>query len=276
MIVSYTILRIVQFWPINSGGELLEAINPLGIITNLLFLNGLIPNNIINNQIVYGGWFVGTIMIFYFLFPFLHRIFFNRDNKISKHKYLIPFVVELLLDIILLFLGKFDSHFLCSNNNFIYFSFVNQLSSFSIGILLYDIYINNKKIKCSQIKMIVAFIISIILFYGNFTISFLILPFVFSLFFVYLFISSYKMIENKKNIEKNFLYKFGNINWEIYLTHPIIAYFVFKFVNRMLSKFVLLDLFRYIILLPIYIICIYYVGNLFKILIKKINNCIKN
>ena len=43
--------------------------DPKNIIINILFLNGLLPEE--NNNVVPGGWSIGTEMIFYLIFPLI-------------------------------------------------------------------------------------------------------------------------------------------------------------------------------------------------------------
>ena len=51
-------------------------LNPKHILINALLLHGLVPAA--NNSVIRGGWFVGTIFLFYLLFPLLFRLYRSR------------------------------------------------------------------------------------------------------------------------------------------------------------------------------------------------------
>ena len=108
--------------------------NPIDYIINLFFLNGLIPGSA-NNNVVLGGWFVGTLVIFYILFPLMHKLYFC----LPKYRYvLFPSVISLLSFTAMYIIGELDERLYCSNNSFAYFSFVNQLPVFALGFTLFD------------------------------------------------------------------------------------------------------------------------------------------
>ena len=271
MIFVYALIRVgLSFL---SKGNILSAINPIGIITNVFFLNGFIPNDIINNQMVFGGWFVGTIVILYLLFPILYKIFIINNTKWKKVKcILFPLIIMFVSSFFLISICEiFHMRFL--NNKFLYFSFINQIACFSIGFSLYELYINKtiNKVKIPFIKFLIFLIISIITFYGNFKYSFIFVPFIFSISFSYLYITYTRC--NRKSINKiiKTIEKFGNYNWTIYLCHSVIVYYPLKIIIKIVEQFVPSAI-LFFTFLPITYILIYYCGNLFQLIITCIEN----
>lgn len=53
----------------------------LGIIINVFCLNGLIPQY--NNNIVPGGWYIGTLVILYLMFPITYFILKKENAKLQ-------------------------------------------------------------------------------------------------------------------------------------------------------------------------------------------------
>ena len=137
------------------GNKIVTAMNISGMLANMFFVHGLIPVNLINNGIVRGGWFIGAIVIFYVLFPVLYKFYFLKMKFWRKYRVLIfPMVILVISILIISVLEKVDPFFRCDNNTFTYFSFINQLPAFSLGIVLFDLYEknNNRNGKNSKIK----------------------------------------------------------------------------------------------------------------------------
>lgn len=276
MIFFYLIMRILIYVIVgNNDDSLISVINPLGVIINILFLNGIVPNDIINNKIVLGGWFVGTIVVLYALFPLLFKIFNIKNRTWNKIKNIIfPIIIEIITSLFIIFFCKiFNLEVL--NNKFIYFSFVNQLSCFSLGFTLYNLYEKSKikKLKLPLTKGILFLILSILMFYAEFEYSFIFLPFIFGISFIYLYVyitcNSTAKIKNSR-IAK-FIERFGNYNWTIYLCHSAIIYYFINIVVMLMKRF-LSDNIIFIILLPITYVIIYYCGKIFNIIIVLIEN----
>ena len=50
------------------------SLKPFDIGANMALLNGICPQSA-NNQVVRGGWFVGTLVIMYALFPLIYSLY---------------------------------------------------------------------------------------------------------------------------------------------------------------------------------------------------------
>jgi len=269
-IFAHLIMRIIE------GGFNAKSINIFGILINALFLNGLIPNAEINNLIVRGGWFVGTIVILYALFPLLFKLY-NKINK-SVRIILFPVITFMVGYLIISILEKVDPFYVCSNNSFMYFSFINQLAPFVLGIVLYDIFENfgTEKIKASLLFSVLFLIITVWLFYKRYSFSFKICGFTMALSVMFLFIFCYKhkaiynIINNNKNIVLKVVSAFGKISFQIYLLHTFIVYNLIETLLPHIKAINNSSELWYIVLLPfIYVLC-FLVGFIFNKLLNLI------
>ena len=52
------------------------------VAINTLLLQGLVPSLQAKNFVVYGGWFVGVMVLFYMIFPLLHAVYFYSNTGI--------------------------------------------------------------------------------------------------------------------------------------------------------------------------------------------------
>jgi len=210
--------------------------NPLDILINILFLNGLFPQA--NNNVVPGGWSIGTEMLFYIIFPVVFSIY--RRFQYSKQIYLLIPVFALVFSLllqwsILHFLRKHAIIF--SNNRFIFFSIVNQLPVFLLGISMYfafkDGLLKNIKTGISLIMCILLSILSgFLMFRGHslFTLVYATTPFISALSFVFFFI----LIENK-SLRSYILGTIGVLSYSGYLIHFLFAYFLTGFLAKEIS-----------------------------------------
>ena len=111
MVLSVTIFNHNYF---------LTSTNFIDYIINVFLLNGLTPG-LANNHVVLGGWYIGTSVIFYALFPFLYKIYFSISQSIRF--WCFPAVVFILSYIAISCLGLLLG-IKCTNNSFMYFSFI--------------------------------------------------------------------------------------------------------------------------------------------------------
>lgn len=237
------------------------------IIINFFLLNGLVPGEA-NNHVVRGGWYVGTSIILYLLMPLLFRIYQHKAEKWQKMRiWLFPLMITVCSATAIIVAASIDSRFYCANNNFVYFSFVNQLASFSIGFSLFDWKRNNRAVNkyILAILCVCLGLLSALMFYSNIEHIFVFVPSVFSSFFACLFALTSEKIE--KNSHKTILMqKWGNHSYSIYLVHSLIVYEGSKVVTHLwnvvfpnISQGIV-----FIIWLPIAYAIIYCVGRLFS------------
>ena len=166
--------------------------NPFDIILNMFFLNGLVPSA--NNSVVPGGWSIGTEMLFYLIFPLLFYIY----SKLQRFKYfnftmpILALALSLSIQFAFYLLTKNPDYF--NNNGFIFFSIVNQLPVFCVGMSMYYAFKNDSLKNISTTTSILMFTIltilsSYLMVLGNelFTFIFAITPFISALSFLFLF-----------------------------------------------------------------------------------------
>lgn len=200
---------------------------PLKIIINFLLLHGFIPYG--NNDVVYGGWFVGALIIFYLIFPCLYKFYgFIRKHTNNIIIILLLFVIQTTVAVAFSVLN-ID----CPPLSFAYFSVLNQLSSFLVGFVVHDLYSNGKinKIKYPSIWFIVSLAVALTAYVGgyfsNWKSTFIFAPLFFSVSYIFLY-SSVNNFLNKKDRRKspaiNLMSKIGNRSYGIYLTHLFIIY----------------------------------------------------
>jgi peptidoglycan/LPS O-acetylase OafA/YrhL len=104
------------------------------VLANVLFMHGFVPPA--NNNIVPGGWSIGTEMAFYLTFPQLFGILTLLASRSLRYAIAAPAAA---LGVNLAFqwsLIVFTRHYV-HNDNFTYFNLVNQLPVFMLGMLAY-------------------------------------------------------------------------------------------------------------------------------------------
>ncbi len=248
--------------------NIVEEINVPGVVINALFLNGFVPVNGINNTIVRGGWYIGTTVILYAFFPLLHKIYFSNKNVFWKRyrPLIFPTVILAITTILVIGLEKIHPVFVCTNNSFVYFSFINQLTPFSIGLVLFDISNSDKTSKYAPFFSICFATLSIILFYGRWHYSFVFSPSLVAASFLLLcwpMLScpkSFNCFNNDKNIVIKAIREIGKISFPIYLTHTFIVYDFSAVCLKFLLPIYNNNFLWYIILLPIEFCLVVLVG----------------
>jgi peptidoglycan/LPS O-acetylase OafA/YrhL len=97
-------------------------------LANALFVHGFIPDA--NNNVVPGGWSIGTEMAFYLLFPLLwHRLG-------SRRRAWAFFLAALAASLGVAFWATWPDGRV-ENNSFLYFNLVTQMPVFALGIVAY-------------------------------------------------------------------------------------------------------------------------------------------
>jgi peptidoglycan/LPS O-acetylase OafA/YrhL len=131
--VLFQLINHPNLWSVNYS--------PVNISANFLFLNGIYPPA--NNNVVPGGWSIGTEMLFYVIFPFMFRAFKILQAK-NKYAFVVLPIISLLFSVIVQFIlykTIIKSKYF-GNNSFFYYSILNQLPVFCVGISMYLAYTN--------------------------------------------------------------------------------------------------------------------------------------
>lgn len=85
----------------------LTCTNKIKVIENVFFLHGLDPSIDGNNMVVRGGWFIGTLVILYVLFPILFHLYINIK---IRYRNLFPYGIAILCVLSLVFLYVVDDN----------------------------------------------------------------------------------------------------------------------------------------------------------------------
>ncbi len=115
-----------------AGPWVLEPYTPAHVAANLFFVHGFVPAA--NNNIVPGGWSIGTEMAFYALFPLLFagaaRLAAWRSGALAA-----GVIGVALLHTLLQAMWLQGTPLAVAGNNFAYFNLVTQLPVFGLGLL---------------------------------------------------------------------------------------------------------------------------------------------
>ena len=248
--------------------NILREINPVGILMNALFLHGFSPDDVINNHIVRGGWYIGTIVILYALFPFMYRLYF-RKGKIwaASRMYAFPLLVFAVTSILHLFLQSHEA----------LDKLLLQLGPFSLGFPLFELQTANSlsKFNFPLRKGIVFAILACALFFSNSVISWAYVFCIAIAFFCFI-VSVLKKdtlrtaIHDNSNPVVRFFSAMGNYSYPIYLIQSYIAFDFCYVFTAVMSKFYSNDLLWFIVLQPIVVALCFYVGKCFHIVVSQI------
>ena len=235
---------------------------PLSIIANFLLLQGLDYNYF--NNVVPGGWFIGTIVIFYLIFPILYKCHITLcqfRNPLSP--LFLTIIVSVISFIVQFIIMDISGSWIQSRpGSFLYYSIVNQLPCLTLGMAIHDLNFDKTNSKNLLLTSFTIFIITNLLYYGlrfqywvySFIPLFLAFTFLF-LFFGVKNIYKFKHIHDIKIID--YLENLGRLSFSAYFTNFIGA-FIFPWVLQLVLfhyDIVINPLILYLILLiPIFFI----------------------
>jgi peptidoglycan/LPS O-acetylase OafA/YrhL len=241
-LLGYFFLALFLTWNKSGIVSIPSKYNYINILTNVFFVHGFyMPAN---NNIVPGGWSIGTEMAFYVLFPFLFY-FGTKITDSSVKKGLVFLSSVFIFSQLLLCLISFLTGFYVESNNFLYYNLVNQLPVFCVGITYYLIE-NNLKFKTDWkfdfMIFIVLSLFSLLLWNSNWQNIFSIIPFISAISFVFLM----NVLKKKEVLNFNFLTKIGAVSYSMYIIHFALLNFsgsismrLSEFVNKNIMLFVL-------------------------------------
>lgn len=212
----------------------------LGTIgANILFIHGFIISA--NNNIVPGGWSIGTEMAFYGLFPMLFALFawaYKQWGILSLYG-LVGFSICLNILVQL----AIDHYFSITivNNGFIYFNLINQLPVFLLGMTVFFHHQYHIPFPCSMTTQIGLFslmtiIVSIAIQQPqNWILR--ITPVAAGISFMLLL-----NILKELNYSNSFLEQIGKVSYSMYIFHFMFAWYLVVGVAMLLGKDILPEL----------------------------------
>ena len=210
------------------------------IASNLFFFNGFFKPG--NNNIVPGGWSIGTEMAFYVVFPILY--FIASKSLIKSFRNIIFFIIAGLVFSQIFLITLSLKGILIENNNFLYYNLITQITVFILGIGYYSLNLlpNLKhRWKIDLFGFIFFTYISIFLWRLNINYLFSLIPLVSGLSFVFLM----EIFRKNELLNRNIIVKIGKISYSMYIIHFIFAQTLTgmiqsKFVNHLGSEISLL------------------------------------
>lgn len=256
---------------------------PAAIITNALFLHGLSPKYI--NNVFPGGWYIGTSILLYWLFPLFVSLFELLYKRLKPSICLLPLLFLLINYFLERQISSLSGQVLYpSNNSFLYFLFTNHLPCFLLGILLYFQERDGFSQKCpaplSAACFIIAFVISYQLYITpQIDFSFTVIPTIagFSFYWlVILFLHMEDSISAPRLFRPvtSFLASCGRHSYGMYLTHALVSWYGIRelryFLDERFPEYNDLALF-FILLLPT-LFLVYLLGCGFERLTAKRKN----
>ncbi len=190
----------------------------------MLFIHGFVPEAY--NNIVPGGWSIGTEMAFYAVFPGLFWLF-QREKQYQRLGFQLALIGVSFATVAWL-KDQLELWFLFSN-------LINMLPVFSVGIFYFNHqkFHNTKYLIPSKIVSLLAFLVAIALSYYSFLYDFQITlsPLLSGIAFLLL----QDVFKNFPALNGALLKRIGQLSYSIYVFHFVFAWYVSVFVNRMLE-----------------------------------------
>lgn len=223
-LIVYAVLNLL-FGLVWGGSPFRAEYSVFGVVLNLSFLHGFVP--FCNNNVVPGGWYVGTVMIAYALLPYVMPMI-KRGQYARWIAPVVSCVISLLIGTVV---GLLDSS-LVGNNSFYYYSVICQAPALLTGISLY--YAKDWLAKTNVFLGIIVFGAFSVITLGILAIGYSVLipliPFTSALSYVGLYVIVCKLTVKWKF---ELLQKIGRASYGNYLFHFIFAWFVPYAVKRM-------------------------------------------
>ena len=219
-------LGIILYFILNFYFKDVGNYTTKNIFSNVFFIHGIVPSA--NNTIVPGGWSIGAEILFYLIFPVLHKFFF------AGH-FILKFII--LTSICYFIIFFFFIHI--KNNSFWYFNIILQLPVFLSGILYYKF---QKRVTLS-LAILIFSTFTIASFYFWYKEYFLIVPLVSAISFCGLI----KILE-KTFLDLKVLQKIGIVSYSMYITHFVLVFYLLPITSN----------FGYMLLYFIFTVCVCY------------------
>jgi peptidoglycan/LPS O-acetylase OafA/YrhL len=213
--------------------------NLASISANIIFIHGFVRSA--NNNIVPGGWSIGTEMAFYGLFPILFALFtwaYQRWGILSLYGLV---GCSVCLNIIVQLAIEHFFSIAIVNNGFIYFNLINQLPVFLLGMTIFFHHQHRILLPCSISVQIGLFsvmtIIVTILIQQPQNWLLMIIPTSAGLSFMLLL-----NILKELDYSNSFLEKIGRVSYSMYIFHFMFAWYLVVGIAMLLGKEILPEL----------------------------------
>lgn len=235
---------------------------PLSILCNLLLLHGLLP--FCNNNVAAGGWFIGTIVLFYLAVPFIYRFMAQMTQRYVKY---IPWSVEaaacVCIVVLYLLTRRKRGYAVLSNNGFIYFSFINQIGCFLLGTSLY-FEKETRNIIIEKVLCILDAFLLLFVFFSGWKLAYVMVPFIMGLLTYHLI--KWMLFAEKRDGDfgKNKIIKvlkaYGKASYFIYLVHGLFVWSMPLMLYKLLAALGVhadSNLLYFILVIPMFVLSYY-------------------
>lgn len=277
MILAFTCIVGITTATVFGHNVLNTDTQSLHILYNALFVHGLTPG-MANNGVVRGGWYVGTLVILYILFPI---IFHQKDRIVSKfglQGLWVSFALDVVVTIIAIsmILGRSHQDNL-ANNSFLYFSFINQYPSFVAGIIAFfackyhSCHGNHTMREGFSVFLWLA---SVYLFFQPiWRYQFYVIPIAVSMATMLLLLNPSPSHPIESRI-CGILASIGDNSYSIYLVHTFVLYEGYRIVAHFFPEPIRTGGCLYFALLPLFAIAIYWLSEYFRRMVAIVKNLI--
>ncbi len=210
------------------------------ISANILFIHGFVLSA--NNNIVPGGWSIGTEMAFYLLFPLLFSLFDRAYKQYGIISLYILVGFFILLNIGVQLVVQQLLMIVIDDNSFIYYNLINQLPVFLLGIVIFFHHYHQVPIQLSlpiQTAIFVAVTIAGIVLLPNkqYWLVATFLPVITGISFVFLL-----NIFRELKYSNIFLTEIGQASYSMYIFHFMFAWYLVPGIGLTLKKGILPEL----------------------------------
>ncbi len=267
VLLIYIVIHLVNA-VISSSYDEIRMFIP-DILCNLFIVHGLVPDVI--NRFVIGGWYVGTIMLFYYLFPLLYKCW----NAIGKRS--VKIILILCLQLVNVAVVEM-SGVTCGVTSFTYHYLPNQLPCLMTGFLLFDMYTDGSlaELRCPFLWFVLLFAGGCAIGFSQGRFSFDTIPVIIGFSFVFLFAFLYSVKpELTKNAVRRSVVRFGEESFGIYLIHTLIVFYLTPLLYQAVSdtlggSFLIVLLFTAALYLASY-----WAGKLYNRLIERLKETVR-
>lgn len=229
-IIFYSLLTVILNYYNPARAALHQQYTINNILANIFFVHGIYPSA--NNNIVPGGWSIGTEMLFYLIVPFVFLLYRKTINKIW---YFIFPLIMLAFSLIFFYMGNYYFNFNVANNSFWYYNLINHLPVFIFAISYYFLFQNIEINKLFKYLLLFVFLILLIaniyFFVNHFSIT--LAPFLASIAFIVLII----IFKEFKRLNNKVLIKIGQLSYSMYIFHFIFAFQLSKILLNKIQHF---------------------------------------
>lgn len=238
------------------------------IVCNLLFINGLLP--FCNNNVMPGGWYIGTTAILYALTPLFLLVMSRFKNK------KVFFVITSFTGMVIwaVFYILFKKAFI--NESFSYYFFLVHYPEYLLGIMLYldlsESLLKEKQVRLCMPLGVLIFAIAYLLFYlpvpfGNIFSAWMTALATYLI--LYHLISkelTFNKVEKRQSLLGKILSGFGKNSYCIFLLHAFCAWTFVQFLEKILGKMGIniRNYCCFFVLIPVVLMLAYFIGYLFN------------